>query len=114
MLVLMETGVTTINRRPEDSAAALAAIRGKIAFPASQPPVQSYEVASDGALWLQRENMGGPHRRWTVLDAADSPVGELELPRELRIAWTRGNTVWTVERDSLDVPWLVRYRIRRQ
>lgn len=46
-----------------------------MAFPPAQPPVQGYILTDDGGLWLRREE-AGDERRYTVLDARDSPVGE--------------------------------------
>jgi hypothetical protein len=111
MAVLTETGVERLERRPQDSAAAHSAVRAAMAFPEEQPPVQGTTVTADGTLWLRREDLGGPVLRWTVLDRDDTPTGEVEVPRQARIAWIGEDMVWMVERDSLDVPWLVRYRL---
>jgi len=44
---------------------------------------------------------------------SDVPVGVVEVPRGVRIAWSRGDDVWGVEPDDLGVPWLVRFRLVR-
>ncbi|HEX9708867.1 MAG TPA: hypothetical protein VGB42_02735, partial [Candidatus Thermoplasmatota archaeon] len=106
------SGVERLEQRAEDSAAARVAILRAMEVPDFQPPVRSVRVTGEGTLWLLREDVGGEHERWTVLDREDMPVGELELPREPTVVWTDNETVWAVERDELDVPWLVRYRIR--
>lgn len=111
MLLFGLGGVEQIERHPEDSAAARVAIRRQMPFPEMQPPVQGHRITSEGAIWLQREDLGTATRKWTVFDAEDEPVGVLDLPAGLRIAWASDDSFWTVEPDEWDVPWLVRYRI---
>jgi sugar lactone lactonase YvrE len=50
-------------------------------FPDHQPPVQGYHVANDGGLWLRREEDGGTHHRWLLLDPDGEPAGQVELPQ---------------------------------
>ena len=87
-------------------------------FPEFQLPVRGqrenspHHFGSDGSLWLQREDTGADTFRWIVLDVDGLPVGEVHLPREgFSIAWSDSETLWAIEPDALEVPWLVRYRI---
>ena len=111
MAALTETGVTMLERHPADSAAAVDAITRAMSFPEHQPPIQGSRSSADGSLWLRREDVGGPTFRWTVLGPEDEPTGEVAIAREARVVWIGGGTVWTGERDSLAVPWLVRHRL---
>jgi hypothetical protein len=104
-------GMEMLERHPEDSAAARAAIRRQMPFPALQPPVQAHHVGADEALWLRREETGGGTRTWVVFGSEDRPRGVVEVPRSVRIAWSDGDETWAVEPDEFGVPWIVRYRL---
>jgi hypothetical protein len=99
-------------RRPPGLERVVAAVRDRMSFPDFQLPIQAYEIARGGTVWLRREATGAGTHRWMVLDAEDMPVGEVEVPSGFRIARISDDTVWTVEADEFDVPWLVRYRFR--
>lgn len=96
---------------PPDSADRFERVRAALDYPPFQPPVSHHHLGSDEALWLRREDDGGDGFRWLVLDPQGEPRGQLELPREHRIAGSVGDTVWMIEPDEFEVPWLVRYRI---
>lgn len=66
----------------------------------------------DGTTWLRREDAGGGTVKWLVLDAAGSPLAEVGAPAGLTILEARRDLVWGVEHDELDVPYVVRYRVR--
>jgi hypothetical protein len=87
------------------------AIREKMNFPEFQSTITSAWVAQDEGLWLRRV-ANGDIARWVILDAEGLPRGGLTLPANSRIVWSRGDSFWAVELDELDVPWLVRYRLR--
>ena len=55
----------------------------------------------------------GPTARWAVMDDRAVPRGELELPANVRIVWSSGDTFWAVLPDEFDVPWVVRYPATR-
>lgn len=71
------------------------------------PLVRSVYLSIDGSVWLSCRGA-----RWLVLAPDGSPLGELRLEGSRGWLWAEGGRVWWVERDSLDVPWLVRDRIR--
>jgi hypothetical protein len=97
-----------------ETAAAQRALRAAMKFPEFRPAIRYPWLASDERLWLQRdESDGAATMRWLILDIDGRPVGELELPRGLRVLWSRGDTFWATEPDEFDVPWLVRYRVAR-
>lgn len=111
MSVLTPDGIDRWERLAEDSSAARAEIRARMDWPEFQSPVRSTELTTTGELWLLREDEGGATERWTILDANDLPRGELEVPRDLPIRLIRGDTIWTVETDELEIPWVVRYQV---
>jgi hypothetical protein len=48
-----------------------------------------------------------------ILRPDGSPRGQVELPKGTTLQWMSGDVVYAVERDDLDVPWIVRYGMRR-
>lgn len=80
-------------------------------LPRYHPPVSAVVVGEDGSTWLRREDAGGDVRRWLLLAPDGGPLGHINLPRNVRIAWATVDAVITVEPDEFTVPWLVRYRI---
>lgn len=107
-------GVPQPDPVPDDSMDAYARIRGAMDFPPFQPPVRANRPAQDGSLWLMREEDGGELQRWTVIGADGELVGTVELDRKQNPMWSDGQTLFTVVRDELDVPWLVRYAMHRE
>jgi hypothetical protein len=47
-----------------------------------------------------------------VLDPEGFPRAAIELPSQVRPLWASGETLWAVVPDELEVPWVVRYRMR--
>lgn len=48
---------------------------------------------------------------WERFDRDGKLTGELRLPERARIRAVRGNRIWVVQPDSMDVPYVVRYRL---
>lgn len=92
--------------------AAEAEVRKALYLPEYHPPVTDVVVGGDGNIWLRREDLGGETVVWNVLDHRGRVKALLTLPKRLRIKEARGNLVWAIEHDELDVPYVVRYRIR--
>lgn len=90
---------------------AVFALRNNLALPAFAPPVSMARVDVDGTLWLRREDQGGPSFGWIVLRPDGEPMGQLDVPRDVTIQWSDGETVWASVQDELGVPWAVRYRL---
>jgi len=106
-------GVPQLPDMPADSAVQFERVRARLDYPPFQPPIGQQIPASDGGLWLEREDEGGDERRWLLLDPVGEPRGYLTLPRETTIAWSGGDQLWLLELDEFEVPWLVRYRMTR-
>lgn len=81
-------------------------------LPTFHPPVSQVRPGEDGSTWLRREHRGGETSRWLVIGRDGEALGHVDLPRSARIAWTGGERIIVIEQDQLNVPWLVRYRLR--
>lgn len=102
-------------------------------IPDTKPPIRSLMVGQDGRLWVQVSQPGErfepevPERRpgeperpvldWrepTVYDVFEPDgryLGEVRLPERTQLVFMRGDHIWAVSRDELDVQRLVRFRI---
>jgi hypothetical protein len=87
-------------------------IRKAVFIPDHQPAVSRAFAAADGSLWLRREEFG-ERLTWTVLAPNGDIAATLSLPHNVRPMTVIGDKAWGVELDDVDVPLLVRYRIRR-
>ena len=109
-------------------------------IPDRKPLFSSIRVAADGRIWVQRAQPGVrvepdttgdgaraggdprlrmPPRRWrepTAYDVFEPDgryVGFLPVPERTRLLHMRGDRAWGAETDSLDVPYVVRFRITK-
>lgn len=107
------------------------------AIPDAKPPYRGFYAAEDGRVWVLRSQPGEkipdemvdeprepdarPPLRWhepvvfdvfeadgTYLGAARAPTGFSTYPTPV----FRGDDVWAVVRDEMDVPYLTRFRVR--
>jgi hypothetical protein len=91
------------------------AIRDQLFLPRFLPPVTAARRSSDGLLWLRRELLTVERPYWVILDEHLRPRARVSFPIEPeRILRIQGNEVWAIERDELDVPYIVRYRLTRE
>lgn len=74
------------------------------------PPVARHRIGADGSVWLQREDVGGDTVSWLIIGPTGTPLGHVRLARDHRLMWVSAKSVWIVEPDAWDVPWLVRRR----
>lgn len=75
------------------------------------PPVTEHWIAEDKSVWLRLNRAEGDNLSWVVVGPDGTLRGIVSLPGSAEIEWSEGDKLWTVERDELDVPWLVRYRL---
>ncbi len=87
-------------------------LRAHMDYPEFRAPLDYPWLAQDESVWIRLTSREGAPSRWVVLDSEGRPRGTLELPPDLRVRWSRGDTLWAVELDEYEVPWLVRYRIQ--
>ncbi len=96
---------------PPDWEARVRPLRAAMDFPEYKLPIVAPWVAQDESVWLRLSNADPATWRWLILNTDGRPRGQLELPANMRIRWSRGNTFWAVEPDDLGVPWVVRFSI---
>lgn len=94
---------------PRNVEAVARAMRTRMHFPSYQLAIQGGWVANGGDLWLLLEDEATAGERWIVLGPEGVPQREVDLSPGTRPLWSRGDTVWVAQPDSMDVPWLVRY-----
>jgi len=102
-------------------------------IPDTKPFFRSIAVAQDGRIWVQvsqpgvrqppdtmatREpNAPPPIDRWVeplvydVFETDGKWLARIALPERFRMMYIRGDHVWGVQRDELDVNYVVRMRI---
>jgi len=92
-------------------AAAEAAVREALYLPDFYPPVTRVVLGRDQSVWLEREAVPGKPSVWEVLDANGRLVGIVQAQKDLEIREAQFDRIWGVERDELDVPYVVRYLV---
>jgi hypothetical protein len=95
-------------------------------FADTYPAMAQVLSGPDGTLWVQRmstpeefaaagsidlQDLGST--RWEVFDDEGRYLGVLELPARFQPTRIIGDAFWGVQRDDLDVPSVVRYRLVR-
>ena len=79
-------------------------------LPASLPTVTDIVGASDGLIWLRREDpLALPAQRYTVMTDAGVLLGDAMLPRDARVLDSRNGRVMVMTRDDDDLPVLTAY-----
>jgi hypothetical protein len=81
--------------------------------PETAVPVTAVASANDGSIWLRRESDGVSPTLWQVLAPDGTLVAQLRLPAAQQILAIRDDGLVLLELDALDVPYVLRYRIRR-
>ena len=100
------------------SAADEARIREAMYRPSYLPAVSRLLGAADGTIWLQRfdpvESADGERLiEWWVLDGEGAPLARALTPAGLEVKLITEDMVWGIERDELDVEYIVRHRLIR-
>lgn len=88
------------------------AVRNALRLPEIWPPVTGVVVGHDRVVWIRSILSGKGTRQWYRIDTAAGAVHGIELPEKEEIAASDKTSVIVVGRDSLDVPFLVRYVTR--
>lgn len=88
------------------------AFEEQVTIPPVYPPVESALVGRDGTLWIRlRDTDEG--RPYLALDTEGEPIGTAFLPRSAEVLAADRSHLWTVERDEVDVPSVVRYQVEQ-
>jgi hypothetical protein len=77
------------------------------------PTIQDLAVAPDGAVWVRRRTQAPGELRVDVLDATGAYLGTLPVGSPFPALFRGANEVVTVERDALDRPLVVVYRVHK-
>jgi hypothetical protein len=83
------------------------------AIPSTLPPVAGLATGQDGTIWLRREPTTDADQRWTVIGPDGAVLATVFLPNGVEVRAVKGNVLVGIETDALDVPYIVRYNIRR-
>lgn len=86
-------------------------IEDQLEWPSYEPPVSSLLVGSDGTVWIRREALGVASVGWEILDEGFGSIGRLRLPASLEPKVVSRHALWAVEKDSLDVPHVLRFDV---
>jgi hypothetical protein len=84
-----------------------------IILPPAQQPVSAAVLSSDGTLWLRREERGLPTVEWLVLDPTGHILARVQTPAGLQLLAVEKGAAWGVVKDELDIPYVIRYRVKR-
>ncbi len=77
------------------------------------PPVTVVLAGDDGSIWIRREETVADSVTWEVLSGAGTRLGRLPTPAGLGIRAATLDTLWAVETDEFDVPYVVGFRVVR-
>jgi hypothetical protein len=87
-------------------------VRAAMFIPANRTPVSEGVVATDGSLWLRRED-GPGDASYTVIGANGDLRATVTVKRNLRIKAVNETHAWAVETGEDDIQSVVRLRIAR-
>lgn len=88
-------------------------IRRGLFVPSHLPSVTAVIAATDGVIWLRREETTTDLVRWTRLDRNGRLTGELMLRPRARVVSASNDHLWVIEPSEVDLPEIVRYRVER-
>ena len=94
---------------PDPEAALRRAAQESIEWPVDEPVFTAALIGQDSRLWLRRE-VDGDSVRWEIWKRT-GPVADTWLPKDLEIHYADARRVWGERKNSLDVPFLIRYDV---
>ena len=77
------------------------------------PPVTNVIAGADGSIWIRREELAADSVRWDVFRRNGESIGRVPTSAGLSIHCASLDEVWAVERNELDVPFVIRMRVTR-
>jgi hypothetical protein len=80
-------------------------------LPPYLPPINLTTVGRDGTIWISSVWAANRYR-WTIIDASNEILGYADLPPGFRLLQADMEHVWGTELDDMDVPYVVRYRVK--
>lgn len=88
-------------------------LNDSIPIPEFQPAITQLTVGRDGTIWLRRDGLDTETVRWIVFNTEGYVIAQLTVPSKLEILAAERGTVWGVMEDDLEVPYVVRYRVKQ-
>ena len=76
------------------------------------PPVGDVKLGTDGTTWLLLRT-GVDSSEWKILDESGRFIARVESPPPGSMEWVDAESLWLLEQSEFDVPYLLRYVIRR-
>lgn len=97
-----------------DRAEAADLIDRHLVLPEAWPAASGLVAAGDGRTWIRTSRRGDPAGgQWLVLDSEGRPTQEVAAPAGVELLAASADRAWGSVTDTLDVPYLVRYRLSR-
>jgi hypothetical protein len=81
-------------------------------IPENHIPVTEVVGTQDGRIWVRREEVRVDSVVWNVFDSGGTPEATVLLPFRHELKAARGDLLVVLERDELDVPYLVKLRLK--
>jgi len=88
-------------------------IKDQLDWPLYVPPVSTVLVGDDGSVWIERRPSENGSVKWEILDESFAVLGAVALPSNLEPKVVSRGELWAVQKDSLDVPHLLRFEIHK-
>lgn len=103
----------TDHRNPPGASEMVQALRDAGLIPATLVPVTALAAGQDGSIWLRREDVPGDSATWEVLARDGRRQGAVRLSARQTVVAATEDVLVALEKDVLDVPYIVQYRVRR-
>ncbi|MGD2153530.1 MAG: 6-bladed beta-propeller [Gemmatimonadales bacterium] len=88
------------------------ALRRAVYVPEHTVPVTALVAGRDGTTWLRGPETDPGLASWTVLGTDGTKLASIDIPTGVRVYQADRNFIWGIEHDTLDVPYVVRLRVR--
>lgn len=88
------------------------AIRETMVIPEHMPPIDRVWLGRDGSVWLALADRDSISTRWLVLRSDGDIYGQVTLPHRFLLRYATLDVAWGVDRDELDVPYIVKFAVR--
>ena len=89
----------------------IAALRGALVDRPFYPPVTRLGAGVDGSIWVRREEVSADSVFWEVFRRDGELVGKLRTSASLSLHLASLEEVWGVERNELDVPFVIHFEV---
>jgi hypothetical protein len=96
-------------RGREPNLSHIQALRDELPGREFYPPVTRLRTGGDGTIWVRREEVSDSVM-WQVFDRTGARVADVALESRLDVLRPSLTDLWAVDRDELDVPYVIRMR----